>query len=172
MPANDIRRIIDEAVKMEVRTIDWLGGDPLVRNDWYELMKYVADSGLTNNVWSSGIPLEDMDIARKAVEVTANGFISVHLDTLDESLYRQLHNGDARKKIRSILKGVENVRALGKDPGQMINCITFTRPLAVDAERTIQYFYEEKGIRTCLTQMCTAGLARHHLNSAPGAVGN
>ncbi|MGA9048371.1 MAG: radical SAM protein [Dehalococcoidia bacterium] len=170
MPGSDVRLIIDSAVKMGVRTIDWLGGDPLVRGDWYELMKYAADSRLTNNIWSSGIPLEDMDIARKAVEVTANGFISVHLDTLDETLYRQLHNGDARKKIQSILRGVENVRSLGKDPGQMINCITFTRPLASDVERTIQYFYAEKGVRTCLTQMCAAGLARHHLEWAPDAV--
>jgi hypothetical protein len=47
-------------------------------------------------------------------------------------------------KIESILKGVENVQKLGKDPNQMINCITFTKPLVNDIENTIRYFFEKK----------------------------
>ena len=159
--------IVTSAVKMEVRSIDWLGGDPLVRNDWFSLMKNAAKRGLKNNIWTSGIPLEQKEVARKAVDVTTGGFIAVHLDTLDERIYQTLHKGTPHLQIQAILKGVENLRSCGKDPAEMINCITFTKPVAQDVERTIRYFYETFGMRTCLTQMCLAGLATDHREWVP-----
>ncbi len=163
LPAKNIMYILDSAASMEVRAIDWLGGDPLIRSDWYELMKYAMDKGLKNNIWTSGIPLENIEVAGKAVEVTEGGFISVHLDSLDEEIYGRLHTGNPKKKINSILKGIENVQALGKKPDNMINCITFTRLVAGDdVKQTTRYFFNNFGIRTCLTQICKTGLAREH----------
>ena len=168
LPRESIIAIIDSAAEMEVKAIDWLGGDPLLRKNWYEIMKYASEKGLTNNIWTSGLPLADLDVARKAVEVTENGFISVHLDTLNEELYGKLHTGNARNKIETILKGIENVLALGKKPENMVNCITFNNLLAgEDVKGTIEFFYHEKGIKTCLTQMCDAGLAREHPDWMP-----
>jgi MoaA/NifB/PqqE/SkfB family radical SAM enzyme len=69
LPKTDIMKILTSAVKMQVRSIDWLGGDPLVRKEWYSLMKEAKIKGLRNNIWTSGIPLEDMEIARDAVDV-------------------------------------------------------------------------------------------------------
>jgi len=151
--------VIDSATEMEVRAIDWLGGDPLLRKDWYELMKYAMKKGLKNSIWTSGMPLADIEIAEKAVEVSEGGFISVHLDSLDERIYKKLHTGDPKPKINTILKGINNVQSLGKKPENMINCITFTKLVAKDAKNTIKYFFEKLGMRTCLTQMCTVGLA-------------
>jgi len=169
LPGDDIIAILDSAARMEVRAIDWLGGDPLVRSDWHELMEYAVEKGLKNNIWTSGIPLENIETARKAVELSEGGFISVHLDSLDRRIYGKLHTGDPEKKIAAILKGVDNVQSLGKMPENMINCITFTKPVAgEDVRRTTGYFFEEKGMRTCLTQMCMAGLALEHPEWSPG----
>ncbi len=163
LPGEDIKAIIDSAAGMDVRAIDWLGGDPLLREDWYELMKYALDRDLKNNIWTSGIPLENYEVAKKAVEVSEGGFISVHLDSLDEKIYRKLHKGDPGKKINAILQGVDNAKSLGKRPENMINCITFTKPVAgEDVKRTTAYFFRTKGMRTCLTQMCRTGLALDH----------
>ncbi len=160
---DDIISVLDSAAKMEVRAIDWLGGDPLRRGDWYELMRYAIKKGLRNNIWTSGIPLADLEVAQKAVEVTEGGFISVHLDSLDKRIYKLLHSGEPKKKIDTILKGVDNVQSLGKKPENMINCITFTKIVAgEDVKKTIQYFFDKKGMRTCLTQMCMTGLAKDH----------
>ena len=80
LSSKEIKKIIDEAAEINVRCIDWLGGDPLVRSDWYELLLYSQEKGLINNIWTSGIPLKNKKIAQKAIEVTKNsGFISVHL---------------------------------------------------------------------------------------------
>lgn len=163
LPAKIIMDILDSAAIMEVKAIDWLGGDPLLRSDWYELMRYAMDIELNNNIWTSGMPLENIEVAKKAVEVTGGGFISVHLDSLDEEIYGRLHTGNPKKKIYSILKGIKNVQALGKEPDNMINCITFTKLVAGDdVKHTTRYFFDNFGIRTCLTQMCKTGLAQEH----------
>jgi radical SAM protein with 4Fe4S-binding SPASM domain len=162
--------ILDSASNLEVKAIDWLGGDPLVRDDWYELMIYAKDLGLRNNIWTSGIPLKDMEIAEKAVEVTGSGFISVHLDSLNETIYSKVHSGDPKKNIKAILTGVDNTLVLGKSPNELVNCITYTKPLVgSDVKKTIKYFFEEKGIRTCLTLLCNVGLALEHKEWQPSA---
>jgi radical SAM protein with 4Fe4S-binding SPASM domain len=164
---SDILAIIDSAAGMGVKAIDWLGGDPLVREDWYELMRYAMNKGLRNNIWTSGIPLENRDVARKAVEASEGGFISVHLDSLDEEIYGRLHTGDPGKKINAILKGIHNIRSSGKRPENIINCITFTKMVAGEDVKRTTRFFEEKNIGTCLTQMCMAGLALGHPEWSP-----
>jgi len=167
LPAASIPRILHEVKAAGVRAIDWLGGDPLMRKDWYELAHAAQELELINNIWTSGIPLADPRVAWQVAEVTSGGFVSVHLDSLDEEIYRILHTGDPSTKIRSILTGVENLIKAGKQSRDIINCITFTRPLAgKDVERTIRYF-SGKGIRTCLTQICMAGLGKEHPEWVP-----
>lgn len=168
LPGEVIIEVLDSAARMEVRAIDWLGGDPLLRSDWYDLMKYAVNKGLKNNIWTSGLPLENIEVAKKAVEVSEGGFISVHLDTLDEKIYGELHTGNPNKKIQAILTGIRNIQSLGKKPENMINCITFTKLVAGDdVNRSIKYFFEEMGMRTCLTQMCATGLAKAHMDWMP-----
>jgi len=156
MNSEKIKELLDTASKLGVRMIDWLGGDPLVRKDWYELCKYASNLGLINNIWTSGIPLANPEIAKKAVKVTEGGFISTHLDTLNPDLYSNLHGGEGcdgdPKNIELILQGIKNVLSAGKDPGAMVNCITYTSPLADgDTKSMISYMQEEFTIKTCLT---------------------
>ena len=156
LSSEKIYELLDSASKMKVRMIDWLGGDPLIRGDWYELCLYACELGLINNIWTSGIPLADSKMAKKTVEVTEGGFISTHLDTLDPGLYVLMHGGvdcdGDIKNIGLILDGIKNCLDDGKDPGSMVNCITYTAPLAGgDAKATIAHFQKEFGIKTCLT---------------------
>ena len=151
-----IIEVLESAARIDVRMIDWLGGDPLVRDDWEDLCKKASELGMINNIWTSGIPLAELDVARRVVDATPGGFISVHLDTLDPELYMLMHDcekgcGDVGN-IGTILKGIKNCLDAGKEPGAMVNCITFTRPLAgKDSNATIAYFQEKFGIKTCLT---------------------
>jgi radical SAM protein with 4Fe4S-binding SPASM domain len=162
MTDEEVHTIIDTAAKLDVKAIDWLGGDPLLHPNWYSLMQTAQKQGLTNNIWTSGLLLANKTYAQKSVNVTQNGFISVHLDTLNETLYHHLHHGDAHHNITTILKGIDLVQKYGKNPNQMLNCITLTKLVATDVEKTIDYFYYQKGMRTCLTQLCPTGLATAH----------
>lgn len=156
LSSSKIREILKSANMMGVKIIDWLGGDPILRPDWYELCKFAQELGLINNIWTSGIPLANLETAKKVVECTDRGFISVHLDSLRPKLYSQVHGNMNRKidvkNIELILQGIHNCLKLGKHPKSLVNCITLTRPLADgDAKNTIHFFNSQFGIKTCLT---------------------
>jgi radical SAM protein with 4Fe4S-binding SPASM domain len=156
LSSDQIVRVLHTAADLAVRVIGWFGGDPLMRPDWFELCVKARSLGLINEIWSSGIPLADPDVAKRAVEVTAGGVISTHLDSLDprkiELLQDSGTNGAHAARIESILRGVENCIAAGKSPDEMSNCITLTAPLGEeDVERTMTYFQRAYGIKTCLT---------------------
>jgi MoaA/NifB/PqqE/SkfB family radical SAM enzyme len=153
LPTEIIKELIDDASTINVRCIDWLGGDPLVRSDWYDIMQYSLKKNLINNIWTSGLPLKNKKIAKKAVEVTKNGgFISVHLDSLNPNIYKQVHKFCIEENISAILQGVDNVISLGKNPNEIWNCITLTKPVAsTDVFDTMEWFWKNKGIRTVLT---------------------
>ncbi|MGB7509964.1 MAG: radical SAM protein [Pelodictyon phaeoclathratiforme] len=155
----EIRHLLDDAAALEIRAIDWLGGDPLVRPEWYELMQYARSLGMINNVWTSGLPLRNKQIAAQVYEVTDGGFVSVHLDSITPEVYAKLHRGGNPHYINAIVEGVTNMLALGKPAEKMINCITYTALQGPeDAIRTMRWWFEEKGLRTCLTMFNPAGM--------------
>ena len=151
--SDDIKQILINASEIEVRCIDWLGGDPLVRSDWYELMDYAQSLGLINNIWTSGLPLANQTVAKRAVDVTRNGgFISVHLDSLNPEIYQKVHKSRVHENIKAILSGLTNVINWGKSTDELWNCITLTKTVAEnDVYNTMEWFWKEKGIRTVLT---------------------
>ena len=169
LTSEEIRGLVDEAAALEIRAIDWLGGDPLVRTDWYELMKYSQSLGIINNVWTSGLPLRSKQIARQVYDVTDGGFVSVHADSINPEIYPQLHRGGNIHYIDAIVEGVDNLLALGKSPDKMINCITYTTLQGPeDAIETMRWWFEEKGLRTCLTMFNPAGMGARWRKLEPG----
>jgi len=61
--------------------------NPFLRSDWRALMTYARSLGLVNNVWTSGLPLRKKSIARQVYEVTTNGFVSEHVDSVNPDGY-------------------------------------------------------------------------------------
>ena len=169
LASHEVRTLLDAAARLEVRAIDWLGGDPLVRPDWYPLMVHARALGLTNNVWTSGLPLHDRDVARMVTEVTEGGFVSVHVDSIVPGTYARLHRGGNPQNIATIVQGVDNLLDAGKAPDQMINCITLTalQP-PQDVIETMRWWRNEKGMRTCLTMFNPAGMDAKWLPLVPG----
>ncbi len=170
LTSDEILALLAAAARLEVRAIDWLGGDPLARTDWHDLMIAARSLGMTNNVWTSGVPLRDREVARKVAEVTEGGFVSVHLDSTSAETYARLHPAGDPTNIAAIVEGVDNMLAAGKPPDQMINCITFTAlQSAQDARDTMGWWLLEKGMRTCLTLFNPAGMGAEWRSLVPGA---
>jgi radical SAM protein with 4Fe4S-binding SPASM domain len=122
-------------------------------------MEYARSLGLVNNVWSSGLTLRDPDVAPKVTKTTEGGFVSVHLDSLSTDTYARLHPKSDTANVAAIIEGVDRVQRAGKAPDQMINCITYTalQP-AEDAVAAMDWWWREKGMRTCLTMFNPAGM--------------
>ena len=169
LTSEEIRGLLRDAAALEIRAIDWLGGDPLLRRDWYELMQYARSLGLVNNVWTSGLPLKNKEVAARVHEVTEGGFVSVHVDSITPEVYARLHRGGNAHFIEAIVKGVDNLLALGKSPDHMINCITYTAEQGPeDAIKTMRWWFETKGLRTCLTMFNPAGMGAEWRAFEPG----
>lgn len=158
LSSQEIRSLLEDAARLDIRAIDWLGGDPLERPDWADLMAYARSLGRTNNVWTSGLPLRDPDVARMVTDLTEGGFVSVHVDSVFPETYARLHRGGNPQNIAMVVEGVDNMLAAGKSPDQMINCITYTSLQSPeDAIETMRWWLKEKGMRTCLTMFSPAG---------------
>lgn len=144
-----LRRVISEAADMEVYCIEWLGGEPLLREDVFDLMAFANEAGLRNNMWTGGLPLVEEGVAQGCVELTEGGLISFHLSTLDPEIYRRTHPGRPLEDMRDIVRGVENCLAAGKPPNMMINSVTLTsRQSAEDMTAVMDHFKEKYGIPT------------------------
>ncbi len=165
----EIRTLVDEAARLEIRAIDWLGGDPLIRDDWHELMLHARSAGLVNNVWTSGLLLRRREVAEMVTGVTEGGFVSVHVDSVFPDTYARLHGGRHPGAIDTIIEGVDNLLAAGKNADQVINCITYTslQPPA-DAIETMRWWLREKNVRTCLTMFNPAGAGANWPTLVPG----
>ncbi|MFX0115906.1 MAG: radical SAM/SPASM domain-containing protein [Candidatus Hodarchaeota archaeon] len=149
MPNAFLRRILDDASSMSVRKIEWLGGDPLTRDDWFELMDYSKKLDLINNIWTAGDLLADKTTAKKAMKATeGGGLISVHFDTFDRSLYKKLHKASP-KFIDAVLKGLRNLLDLGKPAEELFHCITFTNLQAgSDFRNSVDRLLDDFGVPT------------------------
>jgi len=143
-----IKSILDDAAKMEVRKIEWLGGDCLLHSSWEELMAYAKyEHELINNIWTSGNQLKKSSIAKKTIELTSGGgFISVHLDSVNPEIYSDLTNGNLNY-LNDTLKGIQNLIGLGKPPSEIINCLALTGlQVGEDFRNTVEFFHNKYGI--------------------------
>ena len=145
------------------KSIDLLTGDKgeapsfLFLSGAFFDVKSFAYSGL--RAWKGAVKPSDSNGGRRPVLEATFASISVYLSSL---LALQSDFFFAYDEIKDILLGVDNVQSFGKKPESMINCITFSKILAKDVEKTIKFFFEKKGMRTCLTQICMTGLAKEH----------
>ncbi len=134
-----------------ISAIEWLGGEPLIRPGIFKFMEKAGELGLRNNMWTGGLPFSDKGIIERTVELCQHGLISIHLSTLDTSLYSLMHPDRPVRDIDTILEGVEHALKSGYPPGQLINSVTFTGlQTAEDMIRTMEFFYENYNILTSI----------------------
>jgi radical SAM protein with 4Fe4S-binding SPASM domain len=146
-----IEDILEDAHKIGITAVEWLGGEPLLRTTIFDHMALCADLGMSNNVWTGGLPLENHDILVKTAQYAKNGLISVHASTVNPELYRALHPGHSEHDLELILNKVRELLDLGYPSSQMLNSVTFTGlQTSDDMIETMNYFEEAFGIKTSL----------------------
>ena len=146
-----IKSILLDSFKLGITAIEWLGGEPLLRESVFEHMAMCADLGMRNNVWTGGLPFENDNILIKTAKYAKNGLISVHVSTVDPEIYKKLHPGHSKSELEMILNKVRGLLDLGYPPSQILNSVTFTGlQSSEDMIKTIDYFENQFNIRTSL----------------------
>lgn len=151
LSGNIVHSIIEEADKLGIVAIEWLGGEPLLRNDIFDHMTHAKELGLRNNLWTGGLPLQDKIVVTKVAALAKPGLISVHLSTINKKRYHHLHPYRKPDDVDVIINGVKELMNEGYPPENMLNSVTFTglQP-ANDMIDTIDFFEHEFGIKTSL----------------------
>jgi radical SAM protein with 4Fe4S-binding SPASM domain len=151
LPDELIGSILEDARKLGITAVEWLGGEPLLRESVFDHMAHAARLGLRNNVWTGGLPLADSAVRERTAELTRRGLISIHVSTLDPELYTELHpargRSRAREDLSSILESVQELLEGGYPSSQLLNSVTFTGlQSAVDMIRTMDVLVEKLGV--------------------------
>ncbi len=151
LDSETLRHVVRDASTLAISRIEWLGGEPLLRADWRELLAAASQHGIVNNLWTGGLPLADESVARDVVAATENGLVAFHISSVDEETYARLHSRAPDGQLRTLLKGVENILAAGKPPELLLNSVTFTRGQSVaDMVKAIDFFKDRYAIATCV----------------------
>ncbi|MEX2681029.1 MAG: radical SAM protein, partial [Candidatus Sigynarchaeota archaeon] len=121
-----ISEILADARALGITSIEWLGGEPLLRGTIFEHMARAETLELRNNLWTGGLPLRDPVMAGKCARACKNGLISVHVSSVDPRVYQLLHPAASDHDLEDILSGVKHVLDAGYPASQMLNSVTFT----------------------------------------------
>jgi radical SAM protein with 4Fe4S-binding SPASM domain len=146
-----ITEIIGDAHRLNVSAIEWLGGEPLLRESVFDHMRRASDLGMRNNMWTGGLPLIDVDVLKNTASLCRHGLIAVHMSTINPGVYQVLHPGRSRSDPELVLTAIRRLLDLGYPADQLLNSVTFTGlQSAEDLIETIDFFEREFGIKTSL----------------------
>jgi len=161
MDSDEIRDVLRQAAEIGVRQVDWMGGDPLERDDWDDLMRYARFMGMINNLWTSGLNLAGPCVSKKVIDLTRGGFIVFHIDSLDPDILRGLRISFDETVLNEVLGGMETVLDAGKPPDLVINKLMVTSlHHGEDIRRTITYLRSRFNMNTSLMSLKPMGGAK------------
>ncbi len=98
------KKLIKEIHKAGFKILIFSGGEPLLRNDLYELTEYASSLGLISGIGTNGT-LIDKKVARRLKESKVRA-VAISLDSLDEEKHDEF-----RKVKGSFKKTIEGIKA-------------------------------------------------------------
>lgn len=154
LTVREMKELLRRAASLGIMQVDWMGGDPMERPDWIQLLQAARYNGMTNNLWTSGSRLNDVGTAKWVVDLTEGGYVMVHLDSLDPEVLRSMRSSYNPATMRDTLRGVELLQDIGKPPAEIGNLLMLTSAQGLeDVKETMNVLYEKYGMRTCLMSL-------------------
>ncbi|MBI2878045.1 MAG: radical SAM protein [Candidatus Tectomicrobia bacterium] len=142
LPTERVLRLINESAELGVQKMCWMGGDPQLHRDWYDIVRYAADKGLKNFFITSGL-LSREDIRKLCRLGDAIEAVTIHIDTIDPEDYAVLHANPKTREQK--MQGYRSLLEAGYPSAKVGNCITVTQANARSIPQTIDWFVDEMG---------------------------
>ncbi|MEM2918476.1 MAG: radical SAM protein [Candidatus Altiarchaeota archaeon] len=105
MSIQDIKFILSKIGKN--KRVSLFGGEPTVRDDIFEIIKIVRDSGNYPELYTNGLRLEDENFVKKLKESGIKK-VAISFDGFNERIYKELRN-DSEQYYKK-LKALENLQ--------------------------------------------------------------
>ena len=101
LPLDTIKSIIDILADANVVRIDFTGGEPMLRKDFLEILKYASNKGIETLVTSNGSSYSD-EIAQTLLDT--NTLLLISLDGDEETHDKSRGKGAYKRAVESIKK--------------------------------------------------------------------
>ncbi len=151
LTTDEAKKFIDDLAEMKVPVLLFSGGEPLVREDIFELIRYATDKGLRCSLSTNGT-LITPEIAERLKESGAV-YIGVSIDGLPKTNDRFRGKKGA---FELALKGIENSREVGLNTGIRF---TVTKYNYKEVPAIIDILAEKDIPRFCLYHLVPSGRA-------------
>ncbi len=102
-----IKSIIQESAQLGLFCLVITGGEPLLRNDIFDIRAYASRLGLIVSLTTNGILIDDTNID----EISKFDHITISIDSMHEASYRETFEGDATYTSR-LMNMVQNIKRL------------------------------------------------------------
>ncbi len=104
----EMKKVFDQFAELNILAVSFLGGEPFLRKDVFDIAEYGGDLGIITQVSTNGLNLaEKVDRATSAFDV-----IVVSLDTLDPEKYKYLRGVD---KYEKVIEGIKAAQAISEE---------------------------------------------------------
>ncbi|MDD4941269.1 MAG: radical SAM protein, partial [Candidatus Omnitrophica bacterium] len=122
MSADQWKRFIDELASMRVRVLTITGGEPLLRDDLTEIIRYAKGRGIPVHLCTNGTLIDD----RRAGLLAASGLdsVSISIDSSDPRVHNAIRGADCHSRA---VDAVRSLRAAGPRIRIGINCVISSR---------------------------------------------
>jgi len=137
-----MKKILDQFAELATSGMGFTGGEPLVREDIFELMAYSKALGMHTHLNTNGLALDEKCIHR---------LFEIGLDSINISLDGAL--SETHDRIRSrpglydkIMKAIELIKAGRRDSGPELTLVSVISPDNIDEIRGLVELAERKGV--------------------------
>lgn len=165
IPTKRLLELIDEAKEVDIKQINWLGGDPILHPDWYEVVSYAAEKGLTGFMCTSS--MISKKVAKQLCELRPNLRCTlVDISTINPEAYRILHSNPSTLEIK--IQGYRNLLEAGYPAAEVTPIMALTKPALDTLEETVDWFMNEMGATSvCLVQYKPDEFGKQYLHLEP-----
>jgi radical SAM protein with 4Fe4S-binding SPASM domain len=152
---NEALRLCDQFPALAVQEVDFTGGEPLVRADWWRIAAYLQDKQITTRMVTNGLGLSP-DVVDRMRDVGL-ATVAVSLDGLEATHDRiRAHPG----LFRRVIAGMERAA----HAGIQVSAITAVNPLNLEELPGLRSLLESAGVDTWQVQP-NLPQGRSHKNS-------
>ncbi|UCG90286.1 MAG: radical SAM protein [Candidatus Heimdallarchaeota archaeon] len=157
-------KVVDIVTKSGCGSLSFSGGEPLIRDDFYDIAKHTSERGLLCTLSTNGTMI-DHTIAKKLISSGVSG-ISISLDSLDSKFHDELRGavGAHAKALRGIEVCAENGQFK-----ELIIAVTLTNKNLKDIPGFIELASEIGATRLYISRILPVGRGKalRHLRVTP-----
>ena len=149
LTTDEAKIVLDDLAQFSVPSVLFSGGEPLMRKDLFELIKYAVGLGLRTVISTNGT-LIDVDTAQN-IKQAGVSYVGISLDGI----------GEVNDKFRGVAgafdRAVEGIRNCQEASVRVGLRLTLTRRNVQDLEQLFEFFQAENIERACFYHLVPSG---------------